>query len=125
PQDRTPAVDAAVRQVGGALQHAWVTLADHDTVVVAELPDEVAANALWNVFKAGAGVERISMEPMITLDDHVRALKLAAKVDYRPPQGQTWDPASFGGPQRPGSAEVVYRGRDGVVPRLLKVELLH
>src|SRR5438132_1083146 len=82
PHDRTPEVAAAVEQVGGTLQHAWVTLSEYDTVMIVELPDEIAANALWSVFKAGAGVVQIGMEPMITLEDHVEALRLAAQIDY-------------------------------------------
>jgi hypothetical protein len=69
----------------------WVTLREFDTFMVIELPDELAANALWSVFKAGAGVVRVTMEPMITLQEHEEALKLAARIDYLPPQGPTWN----------------------------------
>jgi uncharacterized protein with GYD domain len=124
PQDRAPAVAATIEQVGGRLHHAWVTLSAHDTLAIVELPDEIAANALWSTFKAGGAVDRISLAPMISLQDHVEALKLAAQLDHTPPQGRTWERSQFERPERAREGRVLYRPAAGVQSRLFKVEML-
>jgi uncharacterized protein with GYD domain len=90
PHDRTPAVASAIEQLGGRLHHAWITLGEFDAFMIVELPDTIAANALFNVFKAGEGVVKVRLRPVITLDDHMEALRRASQVVYTPPQGATW-----------------------------------
>jgi uncharacterized protein with GYD domain len=91
PHDRTPAVASAVAQVGGRLHQAWITLTEYDAFMIVELPDNIAANALWNVFKAGEGVVKVRFQSIISLESHVEALNRATQVRYTPPQGQTWE----------------------------------
>lgn len=85
------AVQEVVRQLGGAIHHQWTTLGDFNSVLVAELPGDTAANALWTVLKASDGVAQVRIESVLTLDEHVKALWQAKEIDYVPPQGQTWD----------------------------------
>lgn len=91
PHDRSRYVASAIEQLGGTLRHAWITLDDFDTVMIIELPGDVAANALWHVFKAGGGITQIRIQNIISIDEHVEGLKQAVAVDYAPPQGLTWE----------------------------------
>ncbi|MFJ4689193.1 GYD domain-containing protein [Streptomyces sp. NPDC088789] len=91
PHDRTPAVASAIHQLGGQFRKAWITLTEYDACMIVSLPDDIAANALWSVLKAGEGVVKVHIQSIVSLDDHVEALRRAAQVKYTPPQGATWE----------------------------------
>lgn len=65
-------VQHALESLGGRLESFYFCFGDHDAVLIADLPDAVAAAAL-SVAVGAAGAARCSSVPLLTVEDMDRA----------------------------------------------------
>ena len=83
---RRTAVKAALRAVGGKLESMHYCFGADDVVLIADLPDNVAAASLAAAVGAG-GLVRLRTTPLLTVEEIDKAL--AKKVNYRAPGSAT------------------------------------
>ena len=87
PQDRMQSVGPVVERLGGKVQGAWLTFGEYDTVVIAQLPDNVSAAAFSMAVSAGGACKSCTTTPLMTAEEGVEAMRKAAGAGYRPPGG--------------------------------------
>ena len=87
PQDRMQSVGPVVERLGGKIQGAWLTFGEYDTVVIAQLPDNVSAAAFSMAVSAGGACKSCTTTPLMTAEEGVEAMRKAAGAGYRPPGG--------------------------------------
>jgi uncharacterized protein with GYD domain len=83
---RRTAVEAALKELGGKLEAMYFAWGKHDVVVIADLPDNVAAAALLLVINA-SGAVRTQTTPLLTLEEVDAAVRKSVK--FRAPGGGT------------------------------------
>ena len=86
PQDRTQAVEGAIKNLGGKIEHFWLSFGDYDTVGVVEMPDSVSAAAFSMAVAAGGACKDVKTTPLLTMAEGVEAMKKAAQCGYKPIQ---------------------------------------
>ena len=59
PQNRMEVVGKAAQNLGGKLLGGWMSFGDYDIVLIAELPDHVAAAAIALAAAAGGSLKAI------------------------------------------------------------------
>lgn len=79
---RRAAVEAALKEVGGKLETMYFALGKRDVVVIAELPDNIAATALVLAINA-SGAVRTQTTPLLTPEEVDQAVRKTVK--YRAP----------------------------------------
>ena len=79
---RTAAVKKALKAVDGQLECVYWCLGDRDVILIAELPDSVAACALATTVSA-SGLVRTKTTALLSADEVDKAL--AKNVGYQPP----------------------------------------
>jgi uncharacterized protein with GYD domain len=79
---REDVVRKTLEGLGGKLEALYFTMGDRDVVVIAELPDAVAAAAL-SVSVAASGAARCSTMPLLSAADMDRACE--RKTAYKSP----------------------------------------
>jgi uncharacterized protein with GYD domain len=84
PHDRSAVVGKVVEKLGGTLKGAWLCFGDYDTVVVAELPDNVSAAAFAMAISAGGSCKSVKTTPLLSVDDGIAAMKKAGGSGYKP-----------------------------------------
>jgi uncharacterized protein with GYD domain len=85
PQDRSQAIRPLVEGAGGRLRDLFFCQGDYDIVVVAELPDAEAANAVA-LASVGAGhLKTYKTTPLFTAEETMGAMRRAAQLTIRPP----------------------------------------
>jgi uncharacterized protein with GYD domain len=84
-QDRTPIVRAAIEKLGGKLHNVFLAFGDYDTIVLAEMPDNVAAAAIALAVTAGGACKTVKTTPLITAAEGLEAAKKAVTSGYRSP----------------------------------------
>jgi uncharacterized protein with GYD domain len=75
---RRDAVRQALESVGGRLEAAYYALGDYDVIIIAELPDAVAASAL-SLAASATGLVRTRTTALLTVEETDRALATAVK----------------------------------------------
>jgi uncharacterized protein with GYD domain len=85
PVDRIKVVKPAIEKLGGSLVGGWFSFGDQDVVLIADMPDNMAAAALAMAFGAGGALRSVKTTPLVELSEGVGAMKRAAKCGYRPP----------------------------------------
>jgi uncharacterized protein with GYD domain len=83
PQDRIEAVRPAVENLGGKIKEGWFAFGEYDAVLIAELPDNVAASAIAIAFAAGGACKSVKTTPLMSSAEAVEALKKASRAGYR------------------------------------------
>ncbi len=83
PQDRVALVTPAVEKAGGRVEVAYFTFGEYDVMLVAELPDNIAAVGLAMAFGSGGSVKNIKTTPMLTPAESVQAMKKASQTGYK------------------------------------------
>jgi uncharacterized protein with GYD domain len=86
PQDRREAVRPMIERMGGKLEGYWVAFGDYDSVLIAQVPDNVSAAALSLAATAGGAVKAIKTTPLMTMDEAMQAMRKAADAGYQPPK---------------------------------------
>jgi len=75
-------VQAAVKALGGKVEAFYYAFGPDDTIIILDLPDNVAAAAL-GLTTSGSGGVRVRTTPLLTVEEVDRALEV--KMRYRPP----------------------------------------
>ena len=87
PQDRTEAIRQLIEAAGGQLRDVFFCQGDYDIVVLYEVPDAEAANAIA-LAAVGAGYLRAyKTTPLFTGREITGAMRRAAQLTIRPPTG--------------------------------------
>ena len=87
PEDRTPAVRAAIESLGGKLECLYLAFGEYDAVGIAEIPDNVTAVALAMAIGATGRYRSYRTTPLMTMEEGVGAMRAAGKVSFRPAGG--------------------------------------
>ena len=74
PQDRAEAVRPAIERMGGKMESFYSAFGDYDAVVIAELPDNVAAAALAMAVGSSPGVSRYKTTVLMTMSEAMEAM---------------------------------------------------
>jgi uncharacterized protein with GYD domain len=89
PQDRSAAARKVIEGLGGKLDSIffYATSGDWDGVVVAEFPDDTAAEALYMTVQATGNFEKQAIIPLVTAEQFKAAMEKAqqTKTGYTPP----------------------------------------
>jgi len=81
---RAKAVETLVDSVGGSVEALYWAFGEHDVILIADLPDALAAGALsTRVAMSGAG--SVATTPLLTADDIDAIAARSQSVDYRAP----------------------------------------
>jgi len=83
PQNRSEAIRKPIEKLGGKLIGAWLSFGDYDVVCITEMPDNVSAAALALAIGAGGSVKSQKTTPLLSLEDGLTALKMAASTGYK------------------------------------------
>jgi uncharacterized protein with GYD domain len=86
PRNRESAIRAAVENLGGKLEGAWMAFGDCDVVTLVNMPNNVSAAALSFAVSAGGALKSAKTTPLLKLSEGVAALKKASRSGYRPPK---------------------------------------
>ncbi|MGD0797480.1 MAG: GYD domain-containing protein [Acidobacteriaceae bacterium] len=85
PTDRREVIAKLAAQVGGKLVGSWLTLGDHDAIVIVEGPDLIGAAACSMVVSASGAFKSFKTTPLLTVDEGMAAMKKAGTLKYKPP----------------------------------------
>jgi uncharacterized protein with GYD domain len=85
PTDRRAAIGKLVAQIGGKLVGSWLTLGDHDAIVIIEGPDVVSAAACSMVVSASGAFKAFKTTPLLSPEESMAAMKKAGTLKYKPP----------------------------------------
>jgi uncharacterized protein with GYD domain len=75
---RREAVRQALESVGGKLESAYYALGEYDVVIIADLPDNVAASAL-SLAASATGLVRTRTTALLTVEETDKALATTVK----------------------------------------------
>ena len=81
---RQQAVRQALESVGGRLECVYYAFGQDDVVLIADLPDNVAASAI-SLTVSAAGLVRTRTTPLMTVEEVDKAL--STNINYRKPGG--------------------------------------
>jgi uncharacterized protein with GYD domain len=83
-EDRTPAIETAVRALGGKVEQIWFCLGEYEMVGLAQLPDNLSTAAFSMAIAAGGVCKSIKTIPLLTMQEGLEAMKKAAVLPYTP-----------------------------------------
>ena len=86
PQDRTTAVDVAIRNLGGKIERFWLSFGDYDVVGVVDMPDSVSAAAFSMAISAGGACKSVKTTSLLNMQEGMDAMRKAAQCGYKPVQ---------------------------------------
>src|ERR1700680_1047917 len=75
---RRQAVTAAIASVGGSLECMYYALGEEDVVIIADLPDNVAASAM-SLSASATGLVRTRTTALLTVEETDKALATTVK----------------------------------------------
>ncbi|HEY7792486.1 MAG TPA: GYD domain-containing protein [Gaiellaceae bacterium] len=84
PQDRMKAITPAVEQLDGSVVAGWLAFGDYDVVAIIDLPTNVSAAAFSMAVSAGGTVKAFKTTPLMSMEEAVTAMDLAAESLYEP-----------------------------------------
>jgi uncharacterized protein with GYD domain len=84
PQNRLSVVSAMAEKLGGRLEQGWMSFGEYDTVVMLELPDNIAAAAFASAIAAGGSCKSVHTTPLLSVEDGMQAMKKASGTGYQP-----------------------------------------
>jgi len=85
PEDRTAAVDAIAKSVGGRLLSLYFHMGEFDGTIILEAPDDAAANAAIMATVASGAIRSSRTTRLYSSKELMETLGKAGKVSYRPP----------------------------------------
>jgi uncharacterized protein with GYD domain len=86
PQHREDALRKSCEALGGKMHAFFFCFGEYDAMVLAELPDNKSAAALALSAEASGAVKAINTTVLLTVDEAMEAMKLAANDKYKPPK---------------------------------------
>jgi len=84
PQDRSAAIEPAIRKLGGRMERFWLSFGDYDIVGIMEMPDSVSAAAFSVAVAAGGACLNVKTTALLTAEEGVEAMKRASTCGYKP-----------------------------------------
>jgi uncharacterized protein with GYD domain len=84
PQDRIEAIKPAIEKLDGSMVAGWLSFGEYDVVGIIELPTNVSAAAFSMAVSAGGTVKAFKTTPLLSMDEAVTAMELAAESTYAP-----------------------------------------
>jgi uncharacterized protein with GYD domain len=84
PQNRADAVRKPIEVLGGRVISSWFSFGEYDLIAVVEMPDNVSAAAFVLAISAGGSLRTVRTMPLLTLDEGLKAMKLACASGYEP-----------------------------------------
>ena len=87
PEDRTQAVRPLIEGAGGRLHNAFFCQGDYDIVVIFEVPDAHAANAIALAAVGAGHLKSYKTTPLFTAEEIMGSMRKAASLTLRPPSG--------------------------------------
>lgn len=84
PQDRIEAIKPALEQLDGTVVAGWLAFGEYDIVAIVELPTNVSAAAFSMAVSAGGTIKAFQTTPLMSMDEAVTAMELAAESAYAP-----------------------------------------
>ena len=85
PQDRTQAIRPLVEAAGGQLRDVFFCQGDYDVVVLFEVPDAEAANAIALAAVSAGHLKTYKTTPLFTGAEIMAAMRRASQLTIRPP----------------------------------------
>jgi uncharacterized protein with GYD domain len=85
PQDRSQAIRPMIEGAGGRLRDVFFCQGDYDVILVAELPDAEAANAVALAALGAGHLKVYKTTPLFTPDEIMGAMRRAGTLTIRPP----------------------------------------
>jgi uncharacterized protein with GYD domain len=85
PEDRTAVVEALLKAAGGRLISLYYHAGEFDGIILAELPNDSAANAAALSAGASGGLKATRTTRLYTPKETVETLTLAGKLPFRSP----------------------------------------
>ena len=85
PEDRTAAVEAIGKSVGGRLVSLYYHFGEYDGTAILEAPDDTTMNAAVLAAVASGALKSTRTTRLYSAKDLVEALGKAGKAAYRPP----------------------------------------
>lgn len=85
PEDRTAAVDAIAKSVGGRLVSLYFHMGEYDGTAIIEAPDDTSANAAIMATVASGALRSSRTTRLYSSKELLKALGKAGKISYRPP----------------------------------------
>ena len=86
PQDREKVARSSIESLGGKLHSFYFAFGAYDAVIIAEMPDNLAAGALSLAVGSSGAFSRFHTTPLLTSAESVEVMKKAKKVAYTPPK---------------------------------------
>ncbi|HXW67574.1 MAG TPA: GYD domain-containing protein [Thermoplasmata archaeon] len=85
PEDRTAALDALAKGVGGKVQALYYHFGEFDGTVIGEFPDDAAVNAMVFAAVSSGAVQSTRTVRLFRPAEAIEALGKASKLTYRAP----------------------------------------
>lgn len=85
PEDRSAVVGELIGKLGGRLLDFYYTFGDYHGVLIAELPDNVAALAVDMAAVAPGHISKIKTTVLLTPQEAMAAMQKAGDLALRPP----------------------------------------
>ena len=85
PEDRRIAAKSYIESVGGKLHGFWYAFGDHDAYNLWEAPDNMSMAATAIAISAGGALSSLHTTVLLTVEETVAALQMAALIRYRRP----------------------------------------
>ena len=85
PEDRGKAAQAYIESVGGKLHGFWYAFGSHDGYNLWEAPNNVSMAAVALAITGGGALSSLETTVLLTVDETLEALRMAADVGYRAP----------------------------------------
>ncbi len=84
PQDRSQAIAAVIKNLGGSIEGYWFSFGEYDLAAIIQMPDNVSAAAFSLAISAGGAVKSIKTTPLLTMQEAIEAMKKSAASGYKP-----------------------------------------
>ena len=86
PQNREDAAKSLIELLGGKLHSFFFAFGDYDLVLIAQMPDNLAAGAVSLAAASGGAFAKFHTTPLLTTGDSIKIMKQAQKAVYAPPK---------------------------------------
>lgn len=87
PEDRRQAIGGLLEQLGGRMLSFYYTFGEYDSIGIAELPDDVTAQAVVAAGMARGHLESIQATRLLTMEETLEALRKAREAPLPLPAG--------------------------------------
>ncbi len=87
PQNRMELTQPVMEKLGGRIVDMWLAFGEYDAVVIIELPDNVSVVAAVMAGSASGAFKTAKTTPLMTMEEGIKAMKMAGEAGYQPPSG--------------------------------------